>query len=55
VLSSGTLHTIGVRYFTGRAAFDLGIIVIPNGHIDLPSGTRMPRALPLLGVSIHLG
>ena len=55
VLSSGTLHTVGLRYFTGRAAFDLGIVVIPNGHIDLPSGTRMPRVLPLLGISLHLG
>lgn len=55
VLSTGTLHTAGVRYFTGRTAFDLGIIVIPHGHIDLPSGTRMPRVLPLLGVSIHIG
>jgi hypothetical protein len=55
VLSPGTLHTVGVRYFTGRAAFDLGLIVVPNGAIDLPSGTRMPRVLPLLGVSIHIG
>lgn len=55
VLSSGTLHTVGLRYFSGRAAFDLGIVVIPNGAIDLPSGTRMPRVLPVLGVSVHIG
>ncbi len=55
VLSTGTLHTVGVRYFVGRAAFDLGVIIVPNGHIDLPSGIRMPRVLPLLGVSIHIG
>jgi hypothetical protein len=55
ILSSGTLHTVGLRYFSGRAAFDLGVIVVPNGHVDLPSGTRMPRVLPLLGISIHIG
>ncbi len=55
ILSSGTLHTIGVRYFSGRAAFDLGLIIVPNGAIDLPSGQRMPRVLPLLGISIHIG
>ncbi len=55
ILSTGTLHTVGVRYFSGRAAFDLGVIVVPNGHVDLPSGTRMPKVLPLLGISIHIG
>lgn len=55
VLAGGTLHTIGVRYFTGRAAFDMGLIVVPNGDVQLGSGTRIPRVLPLLGVSIHIG
>lgn len=54
LLSAGTLHTLGFRYFTGRAAFDLGLIVIPNGDITI-SGKKIPLVLPLLGVSIHIG
>jgi len=54
VLSSGTLHTFGVRHFTGRAAFDLGLIIIPNADITI-SGNKIPLVLPLLGVSIHIG
>ena len=55
VLGSGTLHTLGVRYFTGAAAFDLSLLVIPNGDVQIPTGTRIPRVLPLLGVSVRLG
>jgi hypothetical protein len=54
VLTAGTLHTLGFRYFTGRAAFDLGLIVVPNGDITI-SGKKIPLVLPLLGVSIHIG
>lgn len=54
VLTAGTLHTLGFRYFTGRAAFDLGLIVVPNGDITI-SGKKIPLVLPLLGVSIYIG
>ncbi|MCZ7556061.1 MAG: hypothetical protein M5R41_06640 [Bacteroidia bacterium] len=54
VLTAGTLHTLGFRYFSGRAAFDLGLIVVPNGDITI-SGKKIPLVLPLLGVSIHIG
>ena len=54
VLSAGTLHTLGVRYFVGRAAFDLGVIIVPNGDVNL-SGKSIPRVLPLLSVSVNLG
>ncbi|HOJ05859.1 MAG TPA: hypothetical protein PK916_17825 [Bacteroidota bacterium] len=54
VLGGGTLHTLGLRYVTGRASFDLGLIVVPNADVTI-SGTRIPLALPLLGVSILIG
>ncbi len=54
LLAAGTLHTVGFRYFTGRAAFDLGVIIIPNGDITI-SGKKIPLILPLLGVSVHIG
>jgi hypothetical protein len=54
ILSNGTLHTLGVRYFAGRAAFDLGVIIVPNGNITI-SGKKIPLVMPLLGVSVHIG
>jgi hypothetical protein len=33
----------------------MALIVVPNGDVQLGSGTRIPRVLPLLGVSIHIG
>ncbi|MCB2204801.1 hypothetical protein KQI65_08625 [bacterium] len=55
VFGSGTLHTFGVRYMVGRAAFDMGLIVVPNGDVQIPTGTKIPRALPMVSVSIHIG
>jgi hypothetical protein len=43
-----TLHTMGVRFFSNRGAFDLGVIVIPFGPFRL-------WALPVVGVSLHIG
>jgi len=53
VLSRGTLHTVGVRYFFAKAAFDLGMVIIPNGDVNI-SGTRFPLVLPLVGIAVQL-
>jgi hypothetical protein len=53
-LTGNTMHTAGVRFFSGRAAFDLGLVIIPNADITL-SRKRIPLILPVLGVSIHIG
>jgi hypothetical protein len=53
VLSRGTLHSVGVRYFFAKAAFDLGMVIIPNGDVNI-SGTRLPLALPFVGISVQL-
>jgi hypothetical protein len=53
--SGNSLHAFGARFFAARGAFDVGVIVLPNGEINLETKKKQTRVLPMLGISLLIG
>lgn len=53
--SMHSMHAFGARFFAARGAFDVGVIVLPNGEINLETKKKQTRVLPMLGISILIG